>query len=135
MVAGVIVEMSDEEAAEWLASLPPPDYAGRIKAHRDKALEAGITLNGIRIQTDDVSQQRITGAALAAFLDPNLIVNWKTDAGFVQLTAAQIIGIAQAVRAHVQACFDREAELLDQVAAAEVPEAIDLSQGWPGGAA
>jgi hypothetical protein len=42
-----------------------------------------------------------------------------------------VIAIAQAVRAHVQACFDREADLRDAIDAGEAP---DIDTGWPGGA-
>ena len=40
------------------------------------------------------------------------------------LTAQQILGMADAVRAHVQGCFDREAGLAAQVQAAETVEAV-----------
>ena len=44
------------------------------------------------------------------------------------LTAAQVIGIAQAMRAHVQTFFDREANLL---AAFDAGEPYDSEAGWP----
>jgi hypothetical protein len=48
----------------------------------------------------------------------------------VDLNAEQIIGLASTVRAHVQACFDREAELLEALAEGTLtPEMIDT--GWP----
>lgn len=63
-------------------------------------------------------------------LDPSYSLHWKTVAGFVDLTAEQIIGVATAARAHVQACFNREAELLDALAAGTfTPDMLD--QGWP----
>jgi len=101
----------------------------RITARRNAALSSGATIGGVSIHTDDVSQQRIVGAALAATLDPEITVNWKcADGTFVTLDASTIIAIAQAVRAHVQCCFDREAELLDALAAGE---AYDIDAGWP----
>lgn len=100
-----------------------------VKARRDKAMEAGTTIGGVSVATDDLSQQRITGAALAATVDSTTTVKWKLpDDTFVTLDATQIIGIAQGVRAHVQACFDREAELL---AALNAGEAYDINSGWP----
>ena len=102
----------------------------RIKARRNRALGSGISLYGVSIQTDDVSQQRITSAALAASLDPETTFNWKDAHGaFITLSADQIICIARAVRAHVQDCFDHEAELLR---ALEAGTALDCDQGWPG---
>ena len=101
----------------------------RIKERRDKSIEAGTTVNGITISTDDLSQQRITGAALAATVDPSTTVRWKlSDDNFVTLDSTQIIAIAQAVRTHIQACFDREAELLE---ALNSGQSYDLNAGWP----
>lgn len=101
----------------------------RIKERRDKALVAGTTVNGVTIATDDLSQQRITGAALAATVDASTIVKWKLpDDTFVTLDATQIIDIAQGVRTHIQACFDREAELLT---ALEAGQSYDIDSGWP----
>ena len=101
----------------------------RIKERRDKALVSGTTINGVSVATDDLSQQRITGAALAATVDNTTTIKWKLpDDTFITLDANQIIGIAQGVRAHVQACFNREAELL---AAVEAGEVYDIDTGWP----
>lgn len=77
------------------------------------------------IRTDRESQSMITGAALKAMQDDTYTCKWKTESGFVDLTAAQILAIADAVRAHVQACFDREAELLAMVEAATAPEEVE----------
>lgn len=93
---------------------------------RYEAEIAGV--NGIR--TDRESQSLITGAALKASMDSTYSCRWKTEAGFVTLTAAQIIAVADAVRAHVQGCFDREAELLPLIAAAAT-EADLQDINWP----
>lgn len=101
----------------------------QIKGRRDKALNAGTTVGGVAVATDDLTQQRITGAALAATVDPNTTAQWKLeDDTFITLDATQIIGIAQGIRAHVQACFDREAELL---AALNAGQSYDINAGWP----
>ena len=101
----------------------------QIKERRDKAIVTGTLVNGMVVATDDLSQQRITGAALAATVDPSVTVRWKLpDDTFVTLGAAQIIDLAQAVRTHIQSCFDREAELL---AALNAGESYDLDAGWP----
>lgn len=119
-----------EEPARTLAEIE-----AELKLRRDAAMASGVTVGGVAVHTDDLSQQRITSAALAVTLDAGLTINWKADGGFVTLSALQITAIAQAVRAHVQACFDREAELLAALAAAEDPEQVDITTGWPGGAA
>jgi hypothetical protein len=118
-----------EEEAESVRPSPRDLLKAQIKARRDEAIAAGIVINGLPVQTDDMSQQRITGAALAASLDPTLEVRWKVGNGaFVTLDAPAVITIAQAVRAHVQACFDREADLRDAIDAGQTP---DIDTGWP----
>jgi len=86
-----------------------------IAQSRYTAETAGITVSGVKIKTDRESQALITGAALQALQDPTYTCNWKTENGFVTLTAEQIQAVAVAVRQHVQACFDREAVLIEQI--------------------
>ena len=96
-----------------------------IATARYNAEIAGVTINGVSIKTDRESQGLITGAALKAMQDNTYTCRWKGIDGFVELTAPQIIAIADAVRAHVQACFDREAELLPLIEAATSQEELD----------
>lgn len=101
-----------------------------IRRHRDAALAAGIEVAGLRVATDDLAQARLTGAALAALADPAAGIRWKqSDGQLVPLSAAAVLAIAGAVRAHVQACFDHEAGLLAALAAGQAP---DPARGWPG---
>lgn len=101
-----------------------------IAARRYVAETGGITLNGMAIDTGRDSQALITGARLAGMDDPTYVCNWKTPEGFLQLDADTVKAIATAVRAHVQACFDREADLLAMLDAGSYTEA-SLDEGWP----
>ena len=92
-----------------------------MAAARFEAETSGI--DGIK--TDRESQALITGAALKAMQDSTYSCRWKTESGFVELTAPQILAIADAVRAHVQSCFDHESELVALVDAAETVEAVE----------
>jgi len=90
----------------------------RLQSIADKRYEietGGTVFNGIPIATDRTSQALITGAALAATIDPNYVCKWKTSAGFVTLDASTIIAVATAVRDHVQNAFNREAELVQAI--------------------
>jgi hypothetical protein len=95
----------------------------------------GTVFNGMPIATDAVSQTKYIGAVVGAQIAPNAVINWKmADGTFVSLDAQAITAVAMAVRAHVQACFDREAELKAWIEAASMAEeiaAIDLNTGWP----
>jgi hypothetical protein len=135
-------KLTGTQVAQWqgqwvkLAAAPEPapaltpDWPSLIAARRYTAEMAGTTVQGMAIATDDRSQGLITGAALAAMLDTSYSIRWKTAEGFVELTGAQIIGVASAVRAFVQACFDREADLLAAVAGGSITQGM-LDEGWP----
>jgi len=123
-----VARETKERADHEIQQRTTPD--GQIAARRYQAEIAGIDLGGMRIDTGRDSQGLIAGAALAAVLDPLYSVRWKTPAGFIDLTAEQIIGVVSAVRAHVQACFDREAELLVEIENGTLTPEM-LEEGWP----
>ena len=130
LFGGELIDMTAEEEADFLLSLQPTpeDRIRAIRTRRDAAISAGITVAGMSVQTDDLSQQRITGAALAAMIDPTTTVNWKVaDGQFVTLDAKTIIAVAQAVRAHVQACFDAEAKASELLSAGKDLTESDLT--------
>ena len=119
------VRTPEQIAADASAAL-----RARIQQRRDAAIAVGITVNGAAVQTDDLAQQRFAAAALSAVLDPDAVVRWRlADGTFTELNSTQIIALAQAVRAHVQACFDHEADLLT---ALEAGEPVNIDAGWPG---
>lgn len=86
------------------------------------------------LKTDRESQSLITGAALAAVLDPNYTVDWKSADGWVTMDAQQLLAAAQAVRSHVQACFSNEKTHALAISALNDGQAVidyDLNNGWP----
>lgn len=108
----------------------PENLAATIAGRRYQSETAGIIIGGMSVATDRESQGLLNGAALSAFMDDTYVCRWKTPDGFVQLDAKTILAIAKAVRAHVQASFDREEELLEAVKDDTYqPEMLD--QGWP----
>ncbi|UQS15584.1 DUF4376 domain-containing protein [Pseudomonas sp. HS6] len=90
----------------------------------------GVVVDGLSIDTTRDSQALIAGTGLSAVLDPEYRCNFKTLNGFVEIGAEQILAIAKAVRAHVQACFDRELILLEALEAGTFTDEI-LKDGWP----
>lgn len=123
---------------EWMEAHPPapaPEATlDEMKAFK-KALMAdaryqeeisGLDFHGNNILTDHQSQLKITGAALQATNDPSYTCNWKTaDGTFVVLNAQTILAIATAVRQHVQASFDKEAQKVAAINAAQNKEDLD----------
>ena len=72
------------------------------------------------------------GAIVWAGLYPEGVRQWLTPAGFVDLTAPQLIAAGVAVATHVQACFDRQAVLEAEIEAGTIttPAEIDAAT-WP----
>jgi len=101
-----------------------------IADERYRREASGVVVDGLKIETTRDSQALIASTGLSAVLDSEYRCNFKTVGGFVEIGSAQIITIAKAVRAHVQACFDRELTLLRAIEAREYHDDM-LSQGWP----
>jgi hypothetical protein len=123
------VNMTAAEKADRDAAFAA-EWKQRIADRRYQAETSGTTIEGMPIDTGRDSQGLITGAAVQAIIDPSYSLHWKTTAGFVDLTAQQVLGVASAVRAFVQACFNRESDLLDAVAAGTITADM-LEEGWP----
>ncbi|MNM46285.1 hypothetical protein D3C81_572220 [compost metagenome] len=103
----------------------------RIAARRYQAEVTGIQVGETMVDTGRDSQALITGAALQSLIDPSYSLRWKTATGvFIELDAQQVIGMATLVRAHVQACFEREAALLAELDAGTLTDNM-LEEGWP----
>lgn len=94
--------------------------------------EGGITIGGVQVQTDRTSRADLIGARTLAKENNSFAVKWKTKSGsFVDLDAATIITLADAVAAHVQKCFAAEATVIDSLddysTFAEVEAAFDTA--------
>ena len=109
---------------------PVPDWPVLIADRRWLAETSGTTFGGMPIDTDDRSKLLINGAALRADRSADYVLRWKTSQGFVDLTAAQVLAVADAVSEHVQLCFDREDALLVAVTDGSITAEM-LEEGWP----
>lgn len=112
------------------AKTPAVHPAQQIAAARFEHEIAGILVDGVPYETGRDSQAMVAGAALSAVIDPGYVCNWKTRSGPVRLDATKLIAVAIAVRNHVQACFDREKDLLLALDAGSFVESM-LTEGWP----
>ncbi|KAE9639075.1 DUF4376 domain-containing protein [Pseudomonas sp. PB106] len=125
-----------ESGTEWTFTPPSdpvlskPEVQALIAEQRYVQEAAGVIVNELQIDTSRDSQSLIASTGLSAILDPSYRCNFKTLNGFVEIDAGQILAIAKAVRAHVQACFDRELELLQAVEASTYSDVM-LNEGWP----
>lgn len=140
VVEGRIVEISAEERAV----LDLQDFRAekerviqRIAERRYQAECAGVVVDGIPIHTDRESQSCMTAAFVSAQAGLFSSLRWKCQDGqFRELTATQVVSIAQVLLGYVQACFDRERVLrgllgavvdMDHAGLAGLP----IGGGWP----
>ena len=106
------------------ATLKEAKYA-EIADSRWRAETGGITVNGLEIATDRESQSLLTAAVLKAKDDPSYVVRWKAKNGWFMLDAQTLCDIADAVRVHVQNCFDNEEQLQIQIDAATTLQELE----------
>jgi len=106
------------------------DFAQLVAQERFKREATGVVVDGLVIETTRDSQALIASTGLSALYDADYRCHFKTVNGFVEIGAEQIVAIAKAVRAHVQACFDRERALLVKIEAGEFRDEM-LAEGWP----
>lgn len=117
----------------------------RLRQRKWQAKNAGITVQGIAIATDQTGQETISGAVLNVLIDPAFTANWKTEATnpdgsavWVTVGREVILAMAAALTAHTEACFAVEAEKQAGLAALSSVEAVnawlesELDTGWPG---
>jgi len=122
-------------AAPTLAKLKE-QALDRLASRRWQAENGGVIVAGIRVATDDRSKLLIADAGRRAEADSSFTTKWKSRDGWVTLNATALIGLRNAVFAHVAACFAREAELADAVAAADTAAGLvalgpTLARFWP----
>lgn len=106
IVPEVVPPTLEEAQATKLATLAAARYNEEI---------AGIVLNEVTIATDRESQAMLTGAYVSLKQGFVPSVKWKGDNGWVMATLAEIEPTAQAVSIHVQTCFGKEFQLVEQV--------------------
>ena len=119
-----VEDLSAEEIATILAGAKSAKKQ-EIAAARYAAEIAGVTVGGVVVKTDRESQALITGAALKATQDGTYSCTWKAESGFVTLNAATVLAVADAVRTHVQTCFDAEAAKCAMIDAAQTVEDVE----------
>jgi hypothetical protein len=104
----------------------PPSAAVDLKSYAaEKRFEVetgGITVGDAQVATDRESQAMISGAFAYVQQNPDAAIKWKGENGFVTLDAAAVTAIADAVGAHVQACFAKEADVAAAIDAGTITD-------------
>ena len=128
---------------QWSSSYVLGDSGAPILTHTQEALLAhladlrwqretgGVEVAGHTIDTSREAQSLLMGAAFAAQMEgEGYEVKWKARDGWVLLTGPEITALARAVRAHVQAAFDAEASVAQQIEAGTITTLDALEAAW-----
>ena len=125
-VSALLPSLLSEQAATKLG------LRTQAAARRWAVETGGITVNGAAVYTDRDTQAKLTAAFTRANANPAFTLNWKTAGGFVTLTAAQVIALANAVFDHVQAAFDAEAAVLADIESGTITTTAEIdAAAWP----
>lgn len=95
---------------------------------------AGVEVGGRIFATDERTRTVLIGSRIVAKEDAAYTADWKFSNGFATLTAADLIAAANAVGAHVRACFAAEAAHVTAIEALLDQQDVidyDISVGWP----
>jgi hypothetical protein len=130
----MVIRRAEREAArltELYAADPEAAKAAKInqlRSARDAVEFGGITFNGLPVQTDMVTQARLTSALSLVALNPATVIKWEfPDGSIVDLDKATIEALAAAVFGHVQQTrtdFAAAKALVDAAATVEELTAI-----------
>ena len=120
------------EPAPTLMPVTLPEYAA---ARRYAVETGGIVISGVAVATDRASQAMLAGAFAFANQNPEATIQYKAASGWVSLTHDQVVAIANAVGAHVQACFAAEHAVDAAIAAGTITTRSEIDEWeWPSGA-
>ncbi len=132
-LVGQFVECGNDIIAGWLYDgkkfkAPAAHAATQVElrtysANRRFAAETGgIVVNGFEIDTSRDSQNMIANAHSYIVNSGAASSRFKSRSGWMTLSAEEVKSIALAVGAHVQSCFDREAEVDQLIAAGSIKD-------------
>lgn len=93
-------------------------YAADVRYRREIA---GTMVGGVAYPTDRETQAKMTAAVVMTQVNPSATFQWKiADGSFVSLDAADMLAVALAVAAHVQAAFAAESDVVAAIDAGTI---------------
>lgn len=112
------------------------EICDRINTERDRREQTVFPYAGKSIDSDSVSVQRITVASstaqMALAVGAPFQLDWAcADNGLLTLDAMGVLGMMQALGLHGVHLHYYSRALKDAVRAADYPQHIDITNGWP----
>ena len=116
---------TDAEKIERLAD----DLKDQVSEIAKQKRDGGVTVEGLEIATDTDARSLLTGAKQGGKANRKMVgKNFRAN-----VTKVQFDAIVDAVDAHIQAVFDRQYDLHEEIDAATdeaTLKAIDITSGW-----
>lgn len=100
---------------------------------RWKNMQKGLVLNGVKVDTSDSSFTKLGGAIRELEKGTFTSVRWKTAGGEkVELGLAELEAIHSAIAVFVQANYDAEFDVIDQIQAGTITTRAQIdAYAWP----
>lgn len=119
-----------------VSDVSTPVTIEEVDAERDRRIDAGVTINGVRYQTRASDRENIAGAAQLAFMaqvaGQPFSLNWIAEDNTVAaMDAAAVIAFGQAVAQHKSALIFAARALKDRIAAGEIITDVSDPSYWP----
>ncbi len=141
----IVYRAQDFDAVQVVLDAYPVSYADdvlRLKMMSDLAAlrwqkQQGFLFNGSPMKSDPETISSLTATVLLMDVNPDSpqTRRWKVGPSTWQtFDRNTLVAIGTAAAAHIQLCFDREEELMEQLLAAETVNdllEIDILEGWP----
>lgn len=99
---------------------------------RKSVIDAGVTVDGNFIQSDDKSYSNMAGYVSEPIINGLIDVLWKcADGSRHTYTLQELKPVFKAITTFRRACFIREDEILTLIENSESPSLVDIDGGWP----
>lgn len=103
-----------------------------LEIKRKQHQSSGVVVNGVDMQTDGKSIAKMDQYATESMMNGLTVVHWqKADETFHDWAIVDFKMMFCEVTKYENNCFGRQSVLLDEINAAEDPETVDISVGWP----
>lgn len=125
------IDWSKIVSKEMIEEINVSEIKSRVASVRYQQEISGLTIDGHPFYTDRETQMKLMAASLRAQTNPDYSVNWKlADGSFSKFTSNQIIEITNKIADYVQACYERESELVKEIDEGTYTEQM-INTGWP----
>lgn len=118
----IVISDSDVQYISPVLDLPFEEAQSRLKQALAEKAYVFETTGLLGVDTSRAGQAMLNGAWSAVQINPDAVLNFKGEAGWAKMNAAQVTGLAVMVADHVQSRFNQE-----EAIAVLIDAAIDLA--------